>query len=62
MLSGVQIFKFFVSDHLKCLTKTCNEDKKTQHLEFGKLNESPYLTALSPRTARIIFKVSIYLI
>ena len=33
-----------------------NESKKTQHLEFDKLYESPYLTALSPQTARIIFK------
>ena len=41
---------------LRCLTKTCNEDKKTQHLEFDKLNESPYLTALYPQTARINFK------
>ena len=41
------------------LTKTCNENKKTQHLEFDKLNESPYLTALSPQTARIIFKASL---
>ena len=41
-----------------CLTKTCDENEKTQHLEFGgKLNESPYLIALSPQTARIIFKV-----
>ena len=41
---------------LRCLTKTCNENKKTHHLKFDKLNESPYLTALSPQTARIIFK------
>ena len=35
-----------------------HQDKKTQHLEFGgKLNESPYFTALSPQTVRIIFKV-----
>ena len=40
----------------RCLTKTCKENKKTQHLEYDKLNESPYLTVLSPRTARIIFK------
>ena len=40
----------------RCLTKTYNEHKKTQHLEFDKLNESPYLRALSPQTARIIFK------
>ena len=39
-----------------CLTKTCNENKKTQHMESDKLNESPYLTALSPQTARIIFR------
>ena len=38
------------------MTKTCNENKKTYHLKFDKLNESPYLTALSPQTARIIFK------
>ena len=42
---------------LRCLTKACSENKKTQHLEFDKLNESPYLTALSPQTARIVFKV-----
>ena len=41
---------------LRCLTKACSENKKTQHLEFDKLNESPYLTALSPQTARIVFK------
>ena len=41
---------------LRCLTKTYNENKKTQHLEYDKLNESPYLTVLSSRTARIIFK------
>ena len=33
-----------------------NENKKNHHLKFDKLNESPYLTALSPQTARIIFK------
>ena len=41
---------------LRCLTKACSENKKTQHLEFDKLNESPYLTALSAQTARITFK------
>ena len=51
------LIKCSVKNHaLKCLTETCDENKKTQHLEFGKLNESPYLTALSPQTARIIFK------
>ena len=33
-----------------------DKNKKTQHLKFDKLNESSYLTALSPQTARIIFK------
>ena len=53
------LIKCSVKNHsLKCLTKTCDKNKKTQHLEFGgKLNEPPYLTALSPQTARIIFKV-----
>ena len=51
------LIKCSVKNHgLKCLTETCDENKKTQHLEFGKLNESPYSTALSPQTARIIFK------
>ena len=51
------LIKNSVKNHaLKCLTETCDENKKTQHLEFGKLTESPYLTALSPQTARIIFK------
>ena len=40
---------------LRYLTKTCNDNKKTHHLKFDKLNESPHLTALSPQTARIIF-------
>ena len=26
--------------------KSCDENKKTQHLEYDKLNESPYLTVL----------------
>ena len=51
------LIKCSVKNHaLKCLTETCDENKNTQHLEFGKLNESPYLTTLSPQTARIIFK------
>ena len=28
----------------------------TPYLEYDKLNESPYLTALSPQTAIIVFK------
>ena len=40
----------------RCLTETCYENKKTQHLEYYKLNKSPYLKVLSPQTARIIFK------
>ena len=53
------LIKCSVKNHaLKCLTKTCDENKKTQHLEFGgKVNESLYLTALSHQTARIIIKV-----
>ena len=53
------LIKCSVKNHaLKCLTKTYDENEKTQHLEFGgKLNESRCLTALSPQTARIIFKV-----
>ena len=51
------LIKCSVKNHaLKCLTETCDENKNTQHLEFGKLNKSPYLTTLSPQTARIIFK------
>ena len=50
------IKRFVKNCALKCLTKTCNENEKTQHLEYDRLNESHYLTVLSPQTARIIFK------
>ena len=59
--TGMNEWKYFIKSSVKnyalrYLTKACSENKKTQYLEFGKLNESPYLTALSPQTARIIFK------
>ena len=59
--TGINEWKYLIKSSVKnyalrCLTKACSENKKTQHLEFDKLNESPYLTALSPQTARIIFK------
>ena len=59
--TGMNEWKYLIKSSVKnyalrCLTKPCSENKKTQHLEFDKLNESPYLTALSPQTARIIFK------
>ena len=53
-----KFIKSFVKNYvLRCLAKASNENKKTQHFEFDKVNESPHLTALSPLTARIIFKV-----
>ena len=60
-MTGMNKWKYFIKSSVKnCalsfLTKACNENKKTHHLKFDKLNESPYLTALSPQTARIIFK------
>ena len=59
--TGMNEWKYLIKSSIKnyalrCLTKAYNENKKTQHLEFDKLNESLYLTALSPQTARIIFK------
>ena len=59
--TGMNEWKYLIKSTVKncavrCLTETCNENKKTHHLKFDKLNESPYLTALSPQTARIIFK------
>ena len=43
------LIKSYVKKYaLRCSTETCNENKKTRHLQFDKLNESPYLTALSP--------------
>ena len=59
--TGVNDWKYLIKSSVKnyalrYLTKACSENKKTQHLEFDKLNESLYLTALSPQTARIIFK------
>ena len=61
--TGMNEWKYLIKSSVKtyalrCLTKACSENKKTQHLEFDKLNESPYLTALSPQTARIIFNQS----
>ena len=59
--TGMNEWEYLIKSSVKsyafsCLIKTYNEHKKTQHLEFDKLNESRYLTALSPQTARIIFK------
>ena len=59
--TGMNEWKYLIKSSVKscalrCLAKTCNENKKTHHLKFDKLNESPYLTALPPQTARIIFK------
>ena len=50
--TGMNEWKYLIKSSVKncalrCLTKTCNENKKTHHLKFDKLNESPYLTALS---------------
>ena len=62
--TGVNESKYFIKSSVKnyalrCLTKTCNENRKTQHLEYDTLTESPpYFTALSPQTARIIFKMT----
>ena len=57
--TGMNEWKYLIKSSVKnyavrFLTKTCNENKKTQHLEFDKLNESSYLTALSSQT--VIFK------
>ena len=55
--TGMNEWNYLIKSSIKklcSLTETCNENKKTQHLEFDKLNESPYLTALSAQTARII--------
>ena len=59
--TGMNEWKYFIKSSvinyaLRCLTKICNENKKTQHLKYDKLNESPYWTVLSPQTARTIFK------
>ena len=60
--TGINEWKYLIKSSVKsyalrCLTKTCNENKKTKHLVFDKLNEPSYLTVLFPQTARIIFKV-----
>ena len=65
--TGMNEWKYLIKRSVKnyaprCLTKTCNENKKTQHLEYNKLNESLYLTALSPQTARIIFKARLFVL
>ena len=59
--TGMNEWKYLIKSSVKncvlrCLTKACNESQKTHLLKFDKLNESPYLTALSPQTAGIIFK------
>ena len=60
-MTGTNEWKCLIKSSVKncarrCLTKTCNENKKAHHLKFDKLNESPYVTALSPQSARIVFK------
>ena len=59
--TGMNEWKYFIKSSVKnyalrYLTKTCNENKKTEHLEYDKLKESPYLTGLSPQGARVTFK------
>ena len=56
-LGNIKDLHYYHPVALRCLTKACNLNKKIQHLEYDKLNESPYLIALSPQTAKTIFKV-----